>query len=1230
MNRPQRVALFRLALSQRILILDGAMGTEIQKHPLTEVDFRVPRFGVYLKPLKGNNDLLTLTRPDVIGGIHEAYLAAGADIVETNTFNSTKASQDDYGTSDLVYELNREGASLARKTADAWTAKTPHKPRWVAGVLGPTSKTLSLSPDVNDPGYRATSFDALVEDYGNAIRGLSEGGADLILIETVFDTLNAKAAVFAVLKHNETTGDDLPVMLSGTITDASGRTLSGQTAEAFWYSLRHANPISVGLNCALGADLLRAHIADLARIAEVPVSVHPNAGLPNELGGYDETPEYMARILGEFASSGLVNIVGGCCGTSPEHIRQIAEAVTKFPPRKIPADNHTLRLAGLEPCIIADDSLFVNVGERTNVTGSKKFSRLIVEKKYTEALEVAREQVENGAQVIDINLDEALLDSAAEMHTFLNLVASEPDICRVPVMIDSSKFSVILAGLRCVQGKAIVNSISLKEGEAKFLEQAREVRRFGAAVIVMAFDEKGQADTKARKVDICERAYYLLVDQVGFPPEDIIFDPNIFAIGTGIDEHRHYAVDFIESLAILKQKLPHAKYSGGVSNVSFSFRGNNPLREAIHAVFLYHAIQAGLTMGIVNAGQLALVDDLEPGLRTLVEDLVLDRDPEATEKLLDAADRFTATEGKTEDLSWREKPVNERLTHSLVKGLSAWIEPDVLEAMRGYDKALSVIEGPLMDGMNVVGGLFGEGKMFLPQVVKSARVMKAAVAVLLPFIEAQKAGNVGAKGKILMATVKGDVHDIGKNIVGVVLGCNNYDIVDLGVMVPADEILRVAVEQKCDVIGLSGLITPSLEEMAHVAAEMERLDIRTPDGQRMPLLIGGATTSKVHTAIKIAPAYSGPVVHVKDASLAVTVVQKLLSADARPGYEKELAAEHARVREEKAARNDQKEYLPLAEVRTLGLKTDWTTYIPPKPKFVGVKKYESIPLEPLAELIDWTYFFWQWQMPVNYPEILEDPKFGAEAKTLLADARKMLDDIVVNHRYEVRLALFQLPADRDDQDLVTIYHDEARTQVAGRWAFLRQQKKKERSSTYLCLADYVAPRSSGVKDYIGAFAGSVFGADEFAAGFEKAGDDYNAILVKILADRLAEASAEWIHREMRRDLWGYAPDEALSNADLFNVKYQGIRPAPGYPPCPDHHDKIVMFDILKPESLGIQLTTSWMMNPGASVCAFVFSHPESTYWALGKIEKDQVIDWARRKGIDLKTAEMLLSPTLAY
>jgi 5-methyltetrahydrofolate--homocysteine methyltransferase len=1228
LERAERVAAFRQALSERILILDGAMGTEIQKHGLTEADFRVPRFEVYLKNLKGDNDLLTLTRPDVIGGIHDSYLAAGADILETNTFNSTRASQDDYGTGDLVYELNREGAAIARRAADIWTAKTPHKPRWVSGVLGPTSKTLSLSPDVNDPGFRATTFDALVEDYGNAVKGLVDGGADLILIETVFDTLNAKAAVYAVLKYGETLGVDLPIMLSGTITDASGRTLSGQTAEAFWYSLRHAKPVSVGLNCALGADLLRPHVADLARTSDVAVSVHPNAGLPNELGGYDHSPEFMADILREFAQSGLVNIVGGCCGTTPEHIRQIAEAVAPFSPRKVLDDNHQLRLSGLEPCVVADDSLFVNVGERTNVTGSRKFSRLIVEKQYTEALEVAREQVENGAQVIDVNLDEALLDSAAEMHIYLNLVASEPDISRVPVMIDSSKFEVVLSGLRCVQGKAVVNSISLKEGEEKFLAQAREVRRFGAAVIVMAFDEKGQADTKERKIAICERAYKILTEQVGFPPEDIIFDANIFAIGTGIEEHRHYAVDFIEAIAELKKRLPHAKYSGGVSNVSFSFRGNNPLREAIHAVFLYHAIRAGLTMGIVNAGQLALYDDLDPELRELVEDLVLDRTPDATEKLLDAADRFTSGEARTEDLTWREQPVNARLSHALVKGLSTYIEADVLEALKGYDKALSVIEGPLMDGMNVVGGLFGEGKMFLPQVVKSARVMKAAVSVLLPFIEAQKQGNVGAQGKILMATVKGDVHDIGKNIVGVVLGCNNYEIVDLGVMVTCEDILRVAAEQKVDVIGLSGLITPSLEEMVHVASEMERLNVRDPRGNRMPLLIGGATTSKVHTAIKIAPAYSGPVVHVKDASLAVTVVQKLMSAG-RADFEKELAAEHEKVRIEKAARSDQKEYLPFAAARAQGLKTDWASYVPPRPNFVGVKKYDNIPLEPLAELIDWTYFFWQWQMPVNYPEILDDAKYGAEAKKLLADARTMLADIVSNQRFQARLSLFQLPADTTD-DTVTVYHDEARTQPAARFPFLRQQKKKEKTPVYLCLADYVAPRSSGVADWMGAFAGSVFGADEFAAGFEKAGDDYSAILAKILADRLAEASAEWAHREMRRDLWGYAPGEDLSNADLFNVKYRGIRPAPGYPPCPDHRDKLALFQILTPETLGIELTSSWMMTPGASVCAFVFSHPESTYWALGKIEKDQVADWAVRQGVDLKTAEMLLSPSLAY
>ena len=1228
-----RLTDFKHALQHRILVLDGAMGTEIQKHRLDESAFRLAQ-GIDLsrerfpKPLQGNNDLLSLTKPELIQGIHESYLAAGSDLVETNTFNSTSASQSDYGTQELVYELNLQGARLARAAADKFSAQTPEKPRWVAGVLGPTSKTLSLSPDVNDPGFRATSFDALVDDYSLALKGLIDGGADLVLIETIFDTLNAKAAIYAILKYNDEHQLTLPVMISGTITDASGRTLSGQTTEAFWYSVRHAKPVSVGLNCALGGELLRPYVAELARLAECPVSAHPNAGLPNELGGYDETPATMAKLLGEFATSGLVNIVGGCCGSSPEHIQAIAAAVAGLVPRVVPSDNHVLRLAGLEPVLIRDDNLFVNIGERTNITGSRKFSRLIVEKQYLEALEVAREQVENGAQLIDINLDEAMLDSAAEMHTFLNLVASEPDICRVPVVIDSSKFSVILAGLKCVQGKPIVNSISLKEGEAAFLAQAREVRRFGAAVIVMAFDEKGQADTRARKVEICSRAYRLLVE-LGFPPEDIIFDPNIFAIGTGIEEHRHYAVDFLEAIVEIKRLLPHAKISGGVSNVSFSFRGNNGLREAIHAVFLYHAIRAGMTMGIVNAGQLALYDDLEPELRELVEDLVLDRTPEATENLMDAAHRFTAGESKTEDLTWREKPVNERLSHALVKGLAAWVEPDVLESMKAYATAIEVIEGPLMDGMNVVGGLFGEGKMFLPQVVKSARVMKAAVAVLLPFIEAQKKVGDKPKGKILMATVKGDVHDIGKNIVGVVLGCNNYDIVDLGVMVPAEEILRVAREQNCDAIGLSGLITPSLEEMVHVASELQRLDFRAPNGLPIPLLIGGATTSKVHTAVKIAPAYAGPVAHVKDASLAVNVVSRLLSAEQRPVIEAELAAEHERVRVDKASRNDQKEYLPLEFVRSKGLVTDWASYRPPKPNFTGVKEFASIPLAELAPIIDWTYFFWAWQMPVNYPEILADDKYGTEAKKLMADAKRLLADLVEKRRYVVKASLFLLPAQAKD-DTIHLYHDEAKSQPAGSWPVLRQQKRKDKTPIYLSLADYIAPEDSGVADWLGGFACSVFGADEWSQTFLDQNDDYTGILVKILADRLAEASAEWLHREVRTKLWGYAPAEALNNADLFNVKYQGIRPAPGYPPCPDHHDKLMLFDILKPEGLGIGLTESYMMTPAASVCAFIFSHAESSYWALGKIEKNQVEDWARRKGLTTAKAEMLLSPVLAY
>ncbi len=1223
-DRAKRLMALKKALTERILILDGAMGTMIQKHRLAETDFRGEHFKSHPRSLKGDNDLLVLSRPDIIRGIHEAYLEAGADILETNTFNSTAASQADYGLENHTDELNRAGAALARSAADAWTAKNPNRPRWVAGVLGPTSKTLSLSPEVNDPGFRAVDFDTLAQDYLKSARALIAGGADLLMIETIFDTLNAKAAIWAVLALEEELGEEIPLMISGTITDASGRTLSGQTTEAFWYSVRHAKPLSVGLNCALGADLLRQYVAELARLAETAVSTHPNAGLPNELGEYDHSPSFMAKVLGGFARDGLVNIVGGCCGSTPEHIRAIAEAVLVYPPRPLPLDPGTLRLAGLEPLVIDDNSLFVNVGERTNVTGSKKFARLIVEKKTGEALEVAREQVENGAQIIDINLDEAMLDSAAEMKSFLNLLASEPDISRVPVMLDSSKFSVIAQGLRCLQGKGIVNSISLKEGEDKFLEQAREVRRFGAAVVVMAFDEKGQADTFERKVSICRRAYTLLTEKAGFAPEDLIFDPNIFAIGTGIEEHSNYAVDFLQAVKEIKSTLPRAKISGGVSNVSFSFRGNNPLREAIHAVFLYHAVKAGMTMGIVNAGVLPVYDDIESDLRELVEDLVLNRRPDATERLLDHADRFTSTEARGEDLSWRQAHVRERLSHALVKGLSAWIDEDVEEARQGFSRAIEVIEGPLMDGMNIVGDLFGAGKMFLPQVVKSARVMKQAVAVLLPYIEAEKSGTGSVKGRIVMATVKGDVHDIGKNIVGVVFGCNNYEVIDLGVMVACEDILRTAREQKADAVGLSGLITPSLEEMVHVAEEMER------QGFTLPLLIGGATTSKVHTAVKIAPRYSGPVVHVKDASLAVTVLQKLLSPEQRPVFDAEIRADYEKVRREKLGRTTQKEFLSLSDARSQRFEGGWNSgYRPPVPAWTGVRHWREIPLGQIEALIDWTFFFVAWQMPEMYPEILTHEKYGAEAKRLYAEARAMLADLVGNKRLEARAAVFLKPAASEGDDIL-IWKDEASRggPPEARLATLRQQRKKEKTDVYFALADYVAPVEAQIPDWVSGLVTAVFGADELARGFEAQGDDYRAIMVKILADRLAEATAEWVHREIRKQLWAYAPDENLPIADLLAVRYQGIRPAPGYPSLPNHQDKELLFHLARASELDIRLTESWMMVPAAAVSAFVFSHPGSTYWALGRIAPDQLDDWASRQGLSKEEAEKLLSAVL--
>ncbi len=1230
MNDPAgRVAAFRAILAQRILFLDGAMGTSIQQYRLDDAAYRGERFADHPGQMKGNNDLLTITQPQIITEIHRSFLDAGADIIETNTFNSTSISQGDYLLEDpqFVRELNREGARLARSVADEFTAANPDRPRFVAGILGPTNKTLSLSPDVNDPAYRAVTFDQVAADYRNALEGLVEGGADLIMIETVFDTLNAKAAVLAIRQYNRSVAQPVPIMISGTITDQSGRTLSGQTTEAFYFSLRHARPVSVGLNCALGADQLRQYVQDLGRVAECPVSVHPNAGLPNEFGEYDDTPEHMADILGTMAADGLLNIVGGCCGTTPDHLRAIVAACERHSPRVLREDPGTMRLSGLEPLEVAGHTGFVNVGERTNITGSRKFARLIREGLHQEALEVAREQVENGAQIIDINMDEAMLDGEAEMTRFLNLVAGEPDVSRVPIMIDSSKFSVIEAGLRCVQGKSVVNSISLKEGEEAFIQQAQTVLDYGAATIVMAFDEDGQAATAERKRQICQRSYRILTEKVGFPPEDIVFDPNIFAIGTGIEEHRNYAVDYIEATAWIRENLPGAKVSGGVSNVSFSFRGMDRIREAIHAVFLYHAVQAGMSMGIVNAGQLVVYDDIPAELKEAAEDLVLNRNGDATEVLLTLAERYSGrTEGRTEDLSWREAPPDHRLSHALVKGITNWIEEDVEEMRQLLPAALHVIEGPLMDGMNIVGDLFGSGKMFLPQVVKSARVMKQAVAYLTPFIEREKAasGDVSAKGKILLATVKGDVHDIGKNIVGVVLASNNYDIVDLGVMVPAEDILRTAREVKADIIGLSGLITPSLDEMVFVASEMER------QGFSLPLLIGGATTSKIHTAVKIAPAYSQPVVHVKDASLAVGVVKRLLDQQDRSVFAEEIARDHEKTRQKRMQDTRDREYLTIEQAREHRFKPDFTTP-PPVPKMLGVKHFRNYPIDVLAEYIDWTFFFIAWQMQGKFPAILDDPLYGEEARSLYNDARTMLKDMITSSAIEARGAIFLYPAARLPDDTIEIYTDETRTELAGAWHTLRQQKKKEKLDYYLSLSDFIAEKGSGVSDYIGGFCTNAgFGIEEYAAQYLAQGDDYRNILAKILADRLAEAFAERLHEEVRTTWWGYAPREKLQTEQLFALRYQGIRPAPGYPPCPDHHDKEALFHMLRADELEMTLTESYMMLPGAATSGYYFAHPQSHYFGVGKLQPDQVRDWARRKGVDLPQAEKWLQPVLAY
>jgi 5-methyltetrahydrofolate--homocysteine methyltransferase len=1226
-TRDSRLALLPSLLEERILLLDGAMGTMVQTYGLSEADYRGERFRDWPRDVKGNNDLLVLTRPAVIREIHAAYLDAGADIIETSTFNSTRVSMADYGMEALVPELNRAAARLARSIADEHEAKDPARPRFVAGILGPLNKTGSISPDVSDPALRNITFPEMVTAYAEAAEGLLDGGVDLVMIETIFDTLNAKAAIFALEEVFTRRGERVPVMISGTITDRSGRTLSGQTVEAFWNSVSHARPLSVGLNCALGASELRGWVQDLSRVAPVYLSAHPNAGLPNAFGGYDETPESFARVMREFATSGLVNIAGGCCGTTPAHIQALSAALQGITPRVRPHLPPRCRLSGLEPLTIGPESNFVNVGERTNVTGSRRFAKLILDGRYEEALEVARQQVENGAQILDVNMDEGMLDAEAAMTRFLRLLASEPAIARVPVMVDSSKWSVIEAGLQQLQGKGIVNSISLKEGEASFLHHARLVRRYGAAVVVMAFDEQGQADTVERKVAICERAYRLLHDEVGFPPEDIIFDPNIFAIATGIEEHNGYAVAYLEAVRQIKARLPHALVSGGVSNISFSFRGNDPVREAIHSVFLYHAIKAGMDMGIVNAGQLAIYDDIEPELLERVEDVVLNRRPDATERLLEVAERYKGTgERKSEqDLAWRGKPVEERLAHALVEGIDTWIIEDTEEARQKAARPIEVIEGPLMAGMNVVGDLFGAGKMFLPQVVKSARVMKKAVAHLIPFIEAEKAAvaDTRSKGRLVLATVKGDVHDIGKNIVGVVLQCNNYEVVDLGVMVPHARILETARAVKADAIGLSGLITPSLEEMAVVAAEMER------QGFTLPLLIGGATTSRIHTAVKIAPRYSGPVVHVLDASRAVGVAGKLLSDTLRDDFVAEVKAEYAALREEREGRDPGERLGTLEEARANRLVLPGPTPAP-QPTFLGTRRFDRYPLKELVERIDWTPFFQTWELVGHYPAILDDPAVGKTARSLFEDARRMLDRIVAENLLEARGVAAFFPAASEGDDIV-LFSDETRRTRLAVIPTLRQQARKRDRPNY-ALADFVAPLESGVPDYIGAFAVTAgHGLDALVAGYEKEHDDYNAILAKALADRLAEAFAERLHERVRTALWGYAPDERLDNAALIKEAYQGIRPAPGYPACPDHTVKRVLFDLLDAErAAGITLTESYAMWPGAAVSGWYFWRPESQYFGVGRVGRDQVEDYARRRGMAIDEVERWLAPNLGY
>ena len=1264
----------REVLKRRILVLDGAMGTMIQRYKLEDYDYHGERFKDWGHDVKGNNDLLSLTRPDVIREIHAAYFEAGADIAETNTFSGTTIAMADYGMEELVYELNYESARIAREVADEYTARNPDKPRFVAGSMGPTNRTASLSPDVNNPGYRAVSFDQLVEAYYEQIKGLTDGGSDILLVETVFDTLNAKAALFAIDKFfvdarngkverlatwRNIEGESLPIMVSGTITDASGRTLSGQTTEAFLTSVSHLPLLSVGINCALGADLMRPYVQILANESPFFTSAHPNAGLPNEMGEYDESPEQMGEVIDGFLKDSLVNIIGGCCGTTPAHIKVIADLAAKHQPRLLPERETVMKLSGLEPVKVTKLTNFVNIGERCNVTGSKKFARLIRESKYDEALSIAREQVESGAQVIDVNLDEGMIDGVEAMKTFLNLIAAEPDISKVPLMIDSSKWEVIESGLKCVQGKSIVNSISLKEGKEKFIESAKTVLRYGAATVVMAFDETGQADNFERRKEICERAYRILVDEVGFPAEDIIFDPNILTVATGMEEHNNYAVDFINAVRWIKENLPYAKVSGGVSNVSFSFRGNEPVREAIHTAFLYHAIKAGLDMGIVNAAQIGIYDEIPKDVLELVEDVLLNRRPDSTERLVAYAETVK-DKGKTQsgpDLSWRELPVKERISHALVKGLSDFIDEDVEECRHMFDRPLEVIEGPLMDGMSIVGDLFGEGKMFLPQVVKSARVMKKAVAYLQPFIEAGKSESSSA-GKILLATVKGDVHDIGKNIVGVVLGCNNYEIIDLGVMVPLDKILAAAEEHKVDIIGLSGLITPSLDEMVSVAKEMERRKMTTP------LLIGGATTSRIHTAVKIDPSYSGPVIHVLDASRSVPVAGKLIQSDqSQQQVLVDIKAEYAKLRDDHSKRGGKKEHLPIEKARENKAPIDWTNFKATKPQFLGTRVFDDYDLGDIAKYIDWTPFFQTWQLHGKYPQIFDDKVVGGEAMKLYEDAAVLLGEIIRDKELKAKAVIGFWPANSIQDDVILHHFEEnvkevscerhgshqhieykiskgiggksdAGELIADNMAVLhhlRQQTVKAKNLPNYCLSDFIAPLESGHTDYIGGFAVTAgVGIEPLLEKFEKDNDDYNSIMVKALADRLVEALAELMHERVRKEFWGYVSNETLSNEDLIKEAYMGIRPAPGYPACPDHTEKSKLFELLGAEDIGITLTESYAMYPASSVSGWYFSHPESRYFPVGKVHKDQVVDYAARKDMDLEEMERWLAPIIGY